>query len=85
MSRTGHSRYLKNRAKIRDQDVCWRCGRWIDPAYKSPHPESWSADHVEPYALTGNNNGPLKPAHRGCNSSAGARKPKPPVRHGRNW
>jgi hypothetical protein len=86
LSRTSDRRYLRNRARIRDQDVCWICGQWIDPALKTPHPQSWTADHVDSYARTKNNYGPLAPAHKVCNERRGAgRKPKPETKHARDW
>ena len=86
MSRTSDRRYLRNRARIRDQDVCWICGQWIDPELRTPHPQSWTADHVDSYARTKNNYGPLRPAHKVCNERRGAgRKPKPETKHARDW
>lgn len=85
VSRTSDRRYLRNRKKIRDQDICWLCGQWIDPSLKAPHPQSWTADHVQPFARTGDNYGELKPAHRFCNTSRGADRKKKTVPHGRNW
>lgn len=83
MSRTSDRRYLRNRKKIRNLDTCWLCGQWIDPDLKSPHPHSWSADHVNPVSTSHDNHGPLKPAHRICNQK---RKAKPaPIQHGRAW
>lgn len=83
MSRTKDRTYLRNRRRIRNQDVCWLCGQWIDPDLKSPHPKSWTADHVTPIASGGHNHGELRPAHRDCNTRRG--KTPPPPRHGRNW
>jgi len=83
MSRTKDRTYLRNRRRIRDQDVCWLCGQWIDPDLKSPHPKSWTADHVNPIARGGHNHGELRPAHRDCNTRRG--KNPPPPRHGRQW
>lgn len=83
MSRTSDRTYLKNRKRILDQDVCWLCGQWIDQTLKSPHPMSWSADHVQPYARTKNNAGELRPAHRLCNQKRRTKAPAP--KHGRQW
>jgi len=83
VSRTSDRTYQKNRKKIRNLDTCWLCGQWIDDTLKSPHPMSWSADHVDPYAITKNNAGPLMPAHRICNQKR--RTKKPPPKHGRQW
>lgn len=85
MSRTKDRTYLRNRARIRHIDVCALCGKWIDPELKSPHPMSWTADHIDPVARTRNNHSELQPAHRQCNSRKGARQHTPPARHGRNW
>ncbi len=84
MSRTGHSRYRRNRARIRNEDICWLCGGWIDPQYKSPHPLSWTADHVTPVHQGGHNNGLLRPSHRACNQARN-RKQRPHAQHGRTW
>lgn len=85
MSRTSDRTYLRKRRRIRNQDVCWLCGQWINPEYKTPHPLSWSADHVVPVANGGNNHGELKPAHRVCNARRGNRKPQRADTHGRKW
>lgn len=83
MSRTSDRTYLKNRKRIRHLDTCWLCGHHISDDYQAPHPLSWSADHVDPVARSGNNHGELMPAHRICNQK---RKTKPPpVRHARQW
>ena len=84
MSRTGHARYRRNRARILNEDVCWLCGQWIDPELKAPHPQSWTADHVVPIYKGGSNNGELRPAHRRCNIGRN-KKQQPVTQHGRNW
>lgn len=83
MSRTKDRTYLRNRKRILDQDICWLCGQWIDHDLKSPHPMSWSADHVTPVGRGGSNHGELRPAHRSCNTRRG--KNNPPPRHARQW
>lgn len=83
MSRTRDPIYLRNRKRIRNEDVCWLCGAWIDPDLKFPHPQSWTADHVIPIAKGGTNAGELKPAHNLCNQQR--RTKHPPPRHGRQW
>jgi hypothetical protein len=84
VSRTSDRKYLKNRKRIRHLDTCWLCGEWIDPELKSPHPMSWSADHVVPYAQTRDNTTELQPAHRLCNMKRRTKTPQV-VRHGRQW
>lgn len=85
MSRTKDRTYLKNRKRIRNQDVCWLCGQWIDPELKSPDPMSWTADHVVPVSKGGHNHGELRPAHRVCNTRRGSKRPTPAQTHGRQW
>ena len=79
--RQNGSRWRKIRSRLRrmfpegpcGMPVCKASSRWIDPALESPHPLSWSADHVEPvwrrpdleYVYEN-----LRPAHRVCNQSA---------------
>ena len=83
MSRTSDRTYLRNRKRIMHLDTCWLCGQWIDQDLKAPHPLSWTADHVRPYALSKDNHGELRPAHRLCNQKR--RTKKPPPKHGRQW
>lgn len=70
MSRTSDPAYLRARARLRKQKplVCWLCGEGIDAKLKFPDPLSFTADHVDPVARGGHNNGPLLPAHLRCNS-----------------
>lgn len=85
MSRTKDRAYLRNRKKIRNEDTCWLCGQWIDDQLKSPHPMSWSADHVIAVTRGGDNrNGELRPAHRICNQKRYNKQPNKLV-HGRQW
>jgi hypothetical protein len=85
VSRTKDRAYLRNRNKIRKEDTCWLCGQWIDPQFKSPHPQSWSADHVIAVTRGGDNrNGELRPAHRLCNQKRYNKQPNP-LMHGRQW
>lgn len=83
VSRTKDRTYLRNRRRIMDQDVCWLCGTWIDQSLKFPHPQSWTADHVDPVAISKNNHGELKPAHLLCNQKRRTNHPAP--KHGRRW
>lgn len=85
--RTGHARYRRNRARIlKESDVCWLCGQWIDMALRFPHPMSATADHVEPYAVRKNNNGELRPAHFRCNIQRNTKQTnKDETPHGRDW
>lgn len=88
----GHRwRLLVARVK-RNQQVCWLCGRSIDLELRSPHPMSFSVDHVESVkirpelALTYDN---LRAAHRKCNRDRGMgryRKPRAvPNSSSREW
>jgi len=52
---------------------CHLCARPIDPALVYPDPGSWTADHVVAVVDGGRDEWDnLRPAHLGCNSSAGA-------------
>lgn len=66
---------LKRMAR-RDDLPCWLCGNAIDFELDYKHPMSFTADHVEAVAAGGSMTGPLKPAHRACNS----RRQAQPVR-----
>ena len=79
----GHRwRLLVARVK-RNQGVCWICGGEIDLDLKSPHPWSFTVDHLEPVkfrpelALVYEN---LRAAHRRCNASRGLGRHRRPVR-----
>lgn len=73
MSKPRDSRRYRNQAKRlrRTAHTCWLCGKHIDIALPYTHPESWTADHVQPINAGGDVHGELRPAHRGCNSSRG--------------
>ena len=85
--RTGHARYRRNRARIlKESDVCWLCGQWIDPDLKFPDPLCATADHVHPVGKGGDNNGELRPAHFRCNILRNKKQtPKKETPHGRDW
>jgi hypothetical protein len=53
--------------------VCWLCGLPIDPDLKSPHPFSFSVDHVAPVSMGGAiaSRANVLPAHRICNMKRG--------------
>lgn len=51
-------------------NVCHLCGRAIDMSIKSPHPQSFSVDHILG-RRTGYDVRFLRPAHRGCNMAQG--------------
>ena len=73
-NRTSHRRYRKRAAALKARtDTCHLCGQWIDPELKSPHPMSFSADHVVPVSKGGSNFGELATAHRICNTRRGNR------------
>lgn len=58
---------LKQRAK-RHGWVCYYCKRPFDWSLPYHHREAFTADHVQPLAKDGAILGPLRPAHRHCNS-----------------
>lgn len=61
---------LKRRAR-RDNNGCHLCGRAIDYDLDYRHPMAFTADHIEAVGAGGSMTGPLKPAHRSCNSRRG--------------
>lgn len=61
---------LKRRV-AREHLPCWLCGRRINTALPASHPMAFTADHVRPLKDGGALLGPLKPAHRSCNSRRG--------------
>ena len=64
MGRTANPEYRKNRATLlQDSPACALCGR----------PGADTADHIIPYDAGGSDDlDNLRPAHRSCNSRAGA-------------
>lgn len=56
--------------------TCWLCGYAIDLDLPATHRLSFTADHIIPRSLGGPDTlENARPAHRGCNSSRGARPP----------
>jgi 5-methylcytosine-specific restriction endonuclease McrA len=57
----------------REARVCAICGLPIDPELKSPHPLSFSVDHVTPVSMGGvvAEGWNLRAAHRICNMKRG--------------
>lgn len=72
------SRRLASRLK-REAQVCWICGHWIDPELRSPHPLSFTVDHIVPLALGGAaaDPGNVRAAHRLCNMKRGTGRGRP--------
>lgn len=69
--RNGH-RYRQACAQVkREEPTCWLCHQWIDPTlptWPTPHPLSFTADHVIPVHHGGSNDRTnLRAAHRRCN------------------
>lgn len=61
---------LRRKAK-RQGLTCWLCGEPFDWSLPYTHPRAFTADHVAPLARGGSARGPLRPAHRSCNSRRG--------------
>lgn len=77
-SRRGGRPYRRAVAKLkREERVCHICGLPIDPDLKSPHPMSFSADHLVPLAMGGHLLGPMRAAHRLCNMKRGTGRGSP--------
>lgn len=73
-------RRLAERLK-REEHVCWLCGLPIDPELKSPHPMSFSVDHIVPVAPSFGgavaDPGNVRAAHRICNMKRGTGRGRP--------
>lgn len=71
-------RRLAARLKLEAQ-VCWICGLPIDPELRSPHPFSFSVDHVTPVSMGGAMADPanVRAAHRVCNMKRGKGRRSP--------
>lgn len=83
MSRTGHYRYRRLRARvIANSDTCALCGKPLTDL-PWPDPYSTTADHVIPIADGGHNNGELRAVHNVCNRQRF--KQAQQNRHGREW
>lgn len=54
-----------------DQAICWLCLLPIDMRLRSPHPLSFSLDHIVPVSKVKRVDGEIKPAHRRCNEERG--------------
>lgn len=73
-TRTSDPGYRRNRAALRARRLpCAICGKPINYELRAPHPRSFSADHVDPVARGGANDGPLQAAHLGCNKRRGSK------------
>jgi 5-methylcytosine-specific restriction endonuclease McrA len=73
-ARRGGRPYRRLAAKLkREEHVCWLCGLPIDPELKSPHPYSFSVDHVNPLSFGGAlaDPGNARAAHRIHNMQRG--------------
>jgi len=54
-----------------EEDYCWRCGQYVDPALPYNHPQARSVDHVLPRQLGGpDERDNVRLAHRACNGFA---------------
>lgn len=72
MARKADIRKLAKQLRRERRPNCWLCGQPIDYSLHAPHPDSFSADHIQPesqfpeLALVYSN---LAPAHLACNRS----------------
>ncbi|WP_416382394.1 HNH endonuclease [Nocardia transvalensis] len=67
-----HRAYRRAKNKLRkESSTCWLCGNEIDRTLPPEHPESWTADHIDPLSKGGRLLGELRAAHRSCNSRRG--------------
>lgn len=65
--------YVKRRDALKRQcqktgAPCHICKQPFDFDLDWKHPLAFTADHITPVGLGGSMTGPLKPAHRSCNS-----------------
>lgn len=77
----GSRRWSKLRAQQRAKRLpCWICGQPINYEAEWPDSDSFSVDHERPlstYPEGAEDPANLRSAHLGCNSSRGARAPRP--------
>jgi 5-methylcytosine-specific restriction endonuclease McrA len=75
MSRTNDRVYLRNRERLKRQPnlVCVACGQPIDVTLPQYDPMAFTADHVVPVGLGGDNRGELQPMHRIHNQQRGVK------------
>jgi 5-methylcytosine-specific restriction endonuclease McrA len=62
------ARAALKRVTKRDGLVCWLCGKPFDWSLHPSDRMAWTADHITPLSRGGHITGPMKPAHRSCNS-----------------
>lgn len=75
----GDSQYQKSRAELKslvetEGVPCALCHEPINTLLPPRHPMSFTADHVEGLADSGNVRGPLQPMHHRCNSRDGGKR-----------
>ena len=73
-SHTGHRTYRRNRDRLKRTagTVCHWCGQAIDPTLPAKHPDSFEADHHNPYSKGGGHDFKnLRAFHRKCNLEKG--------------
>jgi hypothetical protein len=75
---------LKRQAKAKGWP-CYLCGEPIDFDADYRDRRSFTADHVDPLAAGGAILGPLRPAHRGCNSRRGDARHERRIPTTREW
>jgi 5-methylcytosine-specific restriction endonuclease McrA len=66
--------YRRLQARVRrEHGVCAICGQPIDPELASPHPMSFSLDHITPVSMGGSltDRDNARAAHRVCNARRG--------------
>lgn len=77
-TRRGGRPYRRMAARLRrEAEVCWICGLPIDKTLRSPHPMSFSVDHLTPVSMGGAVLGPVAAAHRICNMKRGTGRGRP--------
>ena len=79
-SHTGHRTYRRNRDRLKRTagTVCHWCGQAIDPTLPAKHPDSFEADHHNPYSKGGGHDFKnLRAFHRKCNLEKGNKTVNP--------
>lgn len=63
----------------REEGVCHLCGLAIDPGLRSPHPLSFTLDHIVPVSMGGVlvSRDNVRAAHRRCNMQRGTGRGSP--------
>lgn len=64
---------------------CSLCGKPFDWSLHPSDGMAWTADHITPLAVGGHITGPMRPAHRSCNSKRNDGRGEERFKHPLEW